>query len=157
MLRYLFSPSTAATLNRRQRAQGARVWKPIDKAYAAQCLAAAERAWAAARPIRSSTTPPADRRRGDYSDTAWATTSTGRPSELYITTSKASTRTSSPSVLLQKVRTWEDNPRHAHLDDLGRHPGLASISLAIVPNGNRQGLVAAFARTSLKSPTSTTD
>src|SRR4029079_9881086 len=50
MQRYLFPPSTAATLNLAANgAQGARVWKTIDKAYAAQCLTAAERAWTAAQ------------------------------------------------------------------------------------------------------------
>jgi len=47
--RFLYPPSTAATLNMAANAaQAARVWHGIDKAFAAKCLAAAERAWKAA-------------------------------------------------------------------------------------------------------------
>ena len=47
--RQLFPPSTAATLNlAATAAQCARVWRTIDPAFAARCLAAATRAWAAA-------------------------------------------------------------------------------------------------------------
>src|SRR5262249_56632868 len=47
--RFLHPPSTAATLNLAAvAAQGARVWKRIDPAFAARCLAAARRAYAAA-------------------------------------------------------------------------------------------------------------
>ncbi|QNM84037.1 glycoside hydrolase family 9 protein [Sphingomonas sabuli] len=47
--RVLFPPSTAATLNfAAVTAQCARIWKTIDPAFAARCLQAAERAWAAA-------------------------------------------------------------------------------------------------------------
>ncbi len=48
--RVLFKPSTAATLNlAATAAQGARIWKSLDPAYAAKCLKAAETAWAAAK------------------------------------------------------------------------------------------------------------
>ncbi|MFN3945825.1 MAG: family 43 glycosylhydrolase [Allosphingosinicella sp.] len=48
--RFLYPPSTAATLNlAATAAQCARVWRGIDDAFAARCLAAAERAFAAAR------------------------------------------------------------------------------------------------------------
>jgi endoglucanase len=48
--RYLRPPSTAATLNlAATAAQAARIWKTIDPAFAAKCLTAAERAWAAAQ------------------------------------------------------------------------------------------------------------
>lgn len=47
--RLLYPPTTAATLNlAATAAQCARLWKGIDEAFAARCLAAAERAWAAA-------------------------------------------------------------------------------------------------------------
>ncbi|HEY7808891.1 MAG TPA: glycoside hydrolase family 9 protein [Allosphingosinicella sp.] len=47
--RMLFPPSTGATLNlAATAAQCARLWKGIDPAFAARCLAAAERAYAAA-------------------------------------------------------------------------------------------------------------
>ena len=48
--RQLFPPSTAATLNlAATAAQCARLWRGVDEAFAARCLAAAERAWEAAR------------------------------------------------------------------------------------------------------------
>ncbi len=47
--RFLFPPSTAATLNlAATAAQCARVWKDIDAEFAARCLTAAETAWQAA-------------------------------------------------------------------------------------------------------------
>ena len=47
--RYLYPPSTAATLNlAATAAQCARVWREIDEAFAGRCLHAAERAYAAA-------------------------------------------------------------------------------------------------------------
>jgi len=47
--RFLFPPSTGATLNlAATAAQCARVWREIDAAFSARCLAAAERAWRAA-------------------------------------------------------------------------------------------------------------
>lgn len=47
--RFLYPPSTAATLNlAAAAARCARVWAEIDPDYAARCLEAAERAWAAA-------------------------------------------------------------------------------------------------------------
>jgi endoglucanase len=48
--RLLFPPSTGATLNlAATAAQCARIWRSIDPAFSARCLAAAERAWAAAK------------------------------------------------------------------------------------------------------------
>lgn len=50
MLRFLRPVSTAATLNlAATAAQAARIWKPIDGAFAAKCLKAAETAYAAAK------------------------------------------------------------------------------------------------------------
>jgi endoglucanase len=47
--RRLYPPSTAATLNLAAvAAQAARLWRPIDPAFADRCLAAARRAWTAA-------------------------------------------------------------------------------------------------------------
>ncbi|WP_245942068.1 glycoside hydrolase family 9 protein [Sphingomonas gilva] len=47
--RYLYAPSTAATLNlAATAAQCARIWRGIDAAFSARCLEAARRAWAAA-------------------------------------------------------------------------------------------------------------
>ena len=47
--RFLYPPSTAATLNlAATAAQCARIWRDIDPAFSARCLSAAERAWEAA-------------------------------------------------------------------------------------------------------------
>jgi endoglucanase len=47
--RLLYPPTTAATLNlAATAAQCARIWRDVDPAFAARCLAAAERAWRAA-------------------------------------------------------------------------------------------------------------
>ncbi len=47
--RLLYPPSTGATLNlAATAAQCARIWRTIDRAFSARCLAAAERAWRAA-------------------------------------------------------------------------------------------------------------
>lgn len=50
--RYVFHPSTAATLNMvATAAQAARLWKRVDPAFAARCLSAAETGWAAAKRV----------------------------------------------------------------------------------------------------------
>jgi endoglucanase len=47
--RYLHPPTTAATLNlAATAAQGARIWRTLDPAFATRCLTSAERAWKAA-------------------------------------------------------------------------------------------------------------
>ncbi|MDX2163045.1 MAG: glycoside hydrolase family 9 protein [bacterium] len=47
--RYVYPPTTAATLNLAAvAAQCARIWRDLDPPFAARCLAAAERAWTAA-------------------------------------------------------------------------------------------------------------
>lgn len=85
--RLLYPPSTAATLNLAAvAAQGARVWRTVDPAFAARCLAAARRAWAAA--LRNPEVYAADAFTGSggYGDRrlddefAWAA------AELYATT-----------------------------------------------------------------------
>ena len=61
MKRFLRPPSTAATLNvAAVAAQAARIWKTIDPAFSARCLAAAERAWAAAQAHPDVYAPPND-------------------------------------------------------------------------------------------------
>jgi endoglucanase len=50
MQRYLYPPSTAATLNLAATgAQCARVWRTIDPSFSSRCLMAAEQAWTAAQ------------------------------------------------------------------------------------------------------------
>jgi len=48
--RYVYEPTTAATLNLAAcAAQAGRIWKTFDKAFAERCITAAEQAWEAAR------------------------------------------------------------------------------------------------------------
>lgn len=86
--RYLMPPSTQATLDTAAiGAQCARIWADLDPAFAARCLTAAERAWAAAEAFPAEFTGhvPGDGG-GPYDDAdptderAWAAT------ELYLTT-----------------------------------------------------------------------
>ncbi|GIX22308.1 MAG: hypothetical protein KatS3mg121_1091 [Gammaproteobacteria bacterium] len=59
--RYLIPPTTAATLNlAAAAAQCARVWRDFDAAFADRCLAAAERAWDAAKANPSRLHDPAN-------------------------------------------------------------------------------------------------
>ena len=71
MKRFLRPPSTAATLNLAAvAAQAARIWKTFDPAFSARCLAAAERAWAAAQANPDVYAPPTTTRGGGpYDDT----------------------------------------------------------------------------------------
>ncbi|KIG15209.1 Chitinase [Enhygromyxa salina] len=89
--RYLHRPSTAAGLNlAAAAAQAARVWRKLDPAFSKQCLAAAERAYAAAVAEPELFAPSDDNIGGgpyddkDLSDEFyWAAT------ELFVTTGKA--------------------------------------------------------------------
>ncbi|MEI7845479.1 MAG: glycoside hydrolase family 9 protein, partial [Chloroflexota bacterium] len=88
--RFLFPPSTAATLNlAATAAQCARVWKNIDTEFAARCLAAAERAWQAAKahPDMLAAEFP-ELGGGAYSDGNVSDEFYWAAVELYLTTSK---------------------------------------------------------------------
>ncbi len=88
--RFLRPPSTAATLNlAATAAQGARIWKTIDPAFAARCLAAAERAWAAAQANPAVYAPPGDNSGGGpYDDNNVTDEFYWAAAELFITTGK---------------------------------------------------------------------
>jgi endoglucanase len=147
MERYLFPPTTAASLNlAANAAQAARIWKSIDNAFAVKCLTAAERAWtaAAANPeIYAASETDGGGPYGDKNvvdDFYWAA------SELYITTGKAVYKDFlTKSSYFKKVSAdWNDNPgMHTSMTWADTH-ALASISLAIVPNGIGKDEVAAI-------------
>jgi endoglucanase len=86
--RLLFPPSTAATLHvAAVGAQAARVWRDIDPAFAARCLAAAEAAWAAANAnptLYAGNTPGSGG--GNYDDGNVSDEFYWAASELYLTT-----------------------------------------------------------------------
>jgi endoglucanase len=92
--RFLFPPSTAATLNlAATAAQCARVWREIDAAFSARCLAAAEAAWQAAEahPAMLAAEFPA-LGGGAYGDGKLADEFYWAAVELYLTTDKQAYR-----------------------------------------------------------------
>jgi endoglucanase len=147
MERFLFPPTTAATLNlAANAAQAARIWSSIDKAFSARCLAAAERAWTAAQANPEIYAASQTDGGGPYDDKNvvddfyWAAT------ELYISTTKQVYKdfiTKSP--YFKQVRAdWNDNPGMHTSMTWSDTAALASISLAIVPNGIAKADVAAI-------------
>jgi endoglucanase len=86
--RYLYAPSTAATLNLAATgAQCARIWEDIDPEFAERCLVAAERAWEAAlaNPAIYAGNNPGDGG-GNYDDDNVSDEFYWAAAELYITT-----------------------------------------------------------------------
>ncbi|GIH08011.1 hypothetical protein Rhe02_60780 [Rhizocola hellebori] len=89
--RELHPPSTAATLNlAAAAAQGARLWAPYDKAFADRALAAAKKAYAAAKANPAVFADPADGNGGgSYSDGDVSDEFYWAAAELYLTTGAA--------------------------------------------------------------------
>lgn len=88
--RYLYPPSTAATLNLAAvAAQGARIWREIDPVFSGRCLSAAETAYAAA--LRHPDVLAVGRFTGSgaYSDGDVTDEFYWAAAELYITTGEA--------------------------------------------------------------------
>ena len=125
--RYLYAPSTAATLNLAAvSAQCARIWKDLDGAFAARCLTAAEKAWQAAlaHPEVFAGNAPGSGG-GNYDDTAVSDEFYWAAAELYITTGAEEYRTYLlGSSEFGKVESF----------DWGHTAPLGSISLAMVKN-----------------------
>ncbi len=140
MKRYLQPPSTAATLNLAAiAAQGSRLWKQYDAAFATKCLTAAETAWdaAVAHPAIYATMeqgPGGGAYGDDYvlDDFYWAA------SELYATTGNAKYLNyikSSPHYLKMPTELvgGEANGLTGAFD-WGNTAGLGTITLALVPS-----------------------
>ncbi len=88
--RFLAPPSTAATLNlAATAAQGARLWRKLDAAFAARCLVAAEKAWAAAEASPAIYAPSGGVGGGPYDDRDVADERYWAAAELFVTTKKA--------------------------------------------------------------------
>jgi len=124
--RYLFPPSTAATLNlAATAAQCARIWKTVDPAFSARCLTAAETAWQAAVANPNIAAPSFSAGGGDYGDTDFTDEFYWAASELFVTTGKD---------------TYKDyllaSKHFAGAKDLfwGDTTALGTISLALIPN-----------------------
>ncbi|WHU04806.1 glycoside hydrolase family 9 protein [Sphingomonas sp. NIBR02145] len=88
--RLLYPPTTAATLNlAATAAQCARIWKTLDPAFAARCLAAAERAFAAARRNPQVYATNSFTGSGGYGDEQLSDEFYWAAAELFVTTGKA--------------------------------------------------------------------
>ena len=160
MPRFLQPPSTAATLNlAANAAQAARIWQDDRQGVRRQVPEGG-----GAR-LGGGQGEPGDlraRRAGDgggpYDDDKLADDFYWAAAELYITTEEARVQglRHQVGVLQERQRRLGRQPRHAHVDDLGRHAG-AGIDLA----GDRPERPAArtsstrSGRTSSPSPTST--
>lgn len=87
--RFLYPPSTAATLNMvGVAAQCARVWRTIDPAFATKCLTAARRGWAAALRHPNLLTSSDFTGSGGYGDPDVRDEFTFAAAQLYATTSE---------------------------------------------------------------------
>jgi endoglucanase len=129
--RVLYPPSTAATLNlAATAAQCARIWRPLDAAFADRCLVAAETAWAAARAHRAEYARNNFTGGGPYDDTRLDDEFYWAAAELYITTNKADYKTQiEGSTLFLSVPTTDGVSM-----SWGDVEALGTISLALVPN-----------------------
>ncbi|MFG1879731.1 glycoside hydrolase family 9 protein [Sphaerisporangium sp. NPDC049003] len=130
--RHLHPVSTAATLNLAAVAgQCARVWKTLDAAFAATCLTAAEKAYAAAKANPAVYAPATDSTGGGaYDDRSVTDEFYWAAAELYATTGKDAYKTDLTGSSLYKGRSF-----NARGFDWGSVGALGDITLAIVPNG----------------------
>ncbi|WGD42741.1 glycoside hydrolase family 9 protein [Streptomyces cathayae] len=132
-VRELHRPSTAATLNlAASAAQCARVYRPYDAAFADRCLAAARKAWTAARANPALYAPDSDSTGGGaYGDTQVSDEFYWAAAELYATTGESAYRDAVTS------STW-----HTSTGAFTRYgfgwadtAALGRLTLATVPNG----------------------
>ena len=124
--RLLYPPTTAATLNlAATAAQAARVWRTIDPAYAARCLDAARRAYAAALRNPRVYAPETFTGSGSYGDTSLA-------DEFYWATAELFATTGDPQILaaLKRLPAYTGAVSEPNW---GGVAALATITLATVP------------------------
>ncbi len=96
--RRLYPPSTAATLNLAAvAAQAARLWRPIDPAFAARCLAAARAAWTAAERNPAIFAAQGFTGSGGYGDETLDDERAWAAAELFATTGVAAYRAALPT------------------------------------------------------------
>jgi endoglucanase len=129
--RALRPTSTAATLNlAATAAQAARIWKDLDPKFSAKCLAAAQRAWAAALANPAVFAPASDTTGGGpYDDTHVDDEFYWAAAELYLTTGDPALRAkldAAPTVALGEPGSCPTSMTWQVVDTLGR------ISLATV-------------------------
>ena len=138
MPRFLQPVSTAATLNMAAvAAQAARIWKTLDAKFSARCVAAAEKAWAAAAKNPGLLAKPGGEGGGPYEDKSVEDEFYWAAAELFITTRRPEYHqhlASSPNYL--KVKTHLGNgegegiPSSMTWQEVA---ALGTISLAVVP------------------------
>jgi endoglucanase len=134
--RYLWPPSTAATLNlAATAAQGARLWRKLDAAFAARALAAAEKAWAAAEAHPALYAASGGVGGGPYDDRDVSDERYWAAAELYVTTKKdvyKKALQSSPHYRQVPTSLGGDGvPGSMTWDHVG---ALGTITLALVPD-----------------------
>jgi endoglucanase len=133
--RYVYTPTTAATLNlAATAAQCARIWAEIDPDFAARCLSAAKSAWTAALAhdiILMGNTPGAGG--GNYGDSRVSDEFYWAAAELYVTTGEAEYGDFLNSNR-QHVRFAGPLTGDAASMSWGETAALGMISLAMVPN-----------------------
>jgi endoglucanase len=145
--RFLYPPSTAATLNLAAvAAQAARIWQRIDAPFSKRCLAAAERAWQAAQRHPAAFAPPGGVGGGPYEDDKVDDEFYWAAAELFITTKQPEYKqflAASPYYLKLAPRLpSKDGGDVASPMTWQETAALGTISLAVVPNGLGENEVA---------------
>jgi endoglucanase len=133
--RYLYHPTTAATLNlAATAAQAARLWKPFDPAFAARCLEAARVAYAAARRLPEIYALGAFTGSGGYGDAELEDEFYWAAAELYTTTGAAEYETAlrASPVFLAGPSAGAKPTGDIGWPSVGT---LGTVTLALVPNG----------------------
>jgi endoglucanase len=135
--RFLWPPSTAATLNlAATAAQCARIFAKLDKKFSARCLTAAEKAWTAAVANPAVFAGTSAVGGGPYDDTNVSDEFYWAAAELYATTKKDAYKTSlEKSAHYKKVPIAEGEEGLPQSMTWGMVQALGTITLAIVPNG----------------------
>ncbi|MFZ6027178.1 MAG: glycoside hydrolase family 9 protein [Chloroflexota bacterium] len=135
--RYLHAPSTAATLNlAATAAQCARIWQGYDTTFAAQCLAAAEKAWEAAVANPDRYADPSDGNGGGtYADGDVSDEFYWAAAELYVTTGEETyLEYMQESAIYLQLPTGEAFKGWQNSMGWPETAALGTISLALVPN-----------------------
>lgn len=128
--RRLSPPSTAATLNMAAvAAQASRLWRTVDPAYSAKLLAAAEKAYAAAKANPNKLADPNDGTGGGtYSDSTVTDEFYWAAAELFATTGKSAYRGDVTGSALYRGASFT-----THGFDWASTGALGDITLALVP------------------------
>jgi endoglucanase len=135
--RFLWPPSTAATLNlAASAAQCARVYAKLDKKFADRCLSAAEKAWTAAMANPAVFAGTSAVGGGPYDDKDVSDEFYWAAAELYTTTKKDAYKAAlEKSPHYKKVPIAEGDEALPQAMTWGTVQALGTITLATVPNG----------------------